>query len=65
MPSLSPQYRMADRLAGGELAEIIRKGRSKGLSWDSIAARLYADHYIEVTGNTVQAWAQQIDGSEP
>jgi len=52
---------MADRLAGGDLANIIAASRSKGFSWDSIAARLYADHHIEVTGNTVQSWARQLD----
>lgn len=54
----SSQYRMADRLAGGRLAESIAERLAEGLSFDAIASRLYADFGIETTGPTVQAWSK-------
>lgn len=58
------QFRMADRLADGQLTEAIRKFRAQGLSFDGIAGRLYAEHGIEVSGNTVAVWARKL-GIEP
>jgi DNA-binding transcriptional MerR regulator len=55
---------MTDRLAGGNLEERIRTLRNEGLSFDAIAARLYAEHQIEVTGTTIRSWAKQL-GIEP
>ncbi len=60
------QFRMADRLAGGELESLIRHLRFvEELSFDSIAARLWAEYRIEVTGNTVRAWAKDMTAPEP
>lgn len=61
---LSAQFRMADRLAGGRLAEIISDGRQDGQSLDHIARRLYAEHGIEVTRQTVANWSDAL-GIEP
>ena len=47
---------MADRLAGGALEAILRGLRADGESYDTIAKRLYADHGVDVTGQTVQNW---------
>lgn len=59
-------FRMADRLAGGNLADMIRAMREDDLSPDQIAARLYADHRIEVTGRTIARWLPSLvtDGPE-
>lgn len=57
MRTPSPQFRMADRLAKGNLATEITNYRAEGLSLDAIARRLYADHGIEVTRQTVASWA--------
>lgn len=54
----SPNFRMADRLADGKLAEIITTYRLEGLSFDDIARRLFADHGIEVTRQTIANWAE-------
>lgn len=47
---------MADRLAGGDLEQILLSYRDAGLSPDAIAARLYAEYRIEVTGTTITNW---------
>lgn len=52
----STQYRMADRLADGKLGDILTAGRMDGLSYDDIARRLFADHGIEVTRQTIANW---------
>lgn len=52
---------MADRLADGQLADIIAEGRASGLSYDEIGRRLYADFGIEVTRQTLANW----DSPEP
>ena len=48
--------RMADRLAGGNLADTIRTLTDEGLSPDGISRRLFADHGIDVSGRTVARW---------
>ncbi len=58
-------WRMADRLTGGTLAATIRGYRSEGLTPDQIAARLYADHGVEVTGRTLRRWFTDLFDSEP
>ena len=47
---------MADRLAGGNLADTIRTLTDEGLSPDGISRRLFADHGIDVSGRTVARW---------
>ena len=61
MRNPTPLFRMADRLAGGNLAETIMAMRSEGLSLDGIARRLYAAHGIEVTRQTVANWVAAIE----
>lgn len=62
MPPTSSLYRMADRLAGGKLTAILRDLRTRGLSPERIASRLYAEYGIEVTGATVANWLADLDG---
>lgn len=63
MPPKSSHYRMADRLAGGNLEQILADYRDAGLSSDAVARRLYAAHGIEVTGNTVATWTPPVADS--
>lgn len=49
-------FRMADRLAGGTLADTIRTLTAEGMSADAISRRLYADHGIDVSGRTIDRW---------
>lgn len=52
----SSLYRMADRLADGDLVAILQKMKAAGDSNGTIAKRLYADHGIDVTAQTVSNW---------
>lgn len=61
MQTPSVNYRNADRSCGGKLAEILAQSRADGLSYASIAARLFADYGIEVSAPTVGAWLRSID----
>lgn len=58
MRTPTPQFRMADRLAGGNLASDLLNHRASGLSLDATARQLYADHGIEVTRQTVANWLE-------
>jgi len=58
--SISAQFRMADRLAEGRLAEIITAGRAEGKSFEVIARDLYTDHGVEVTAQTVWNWHKRL-----
>lgn len=52
----SSQFRMADRMAGGNLAAIIGDLRADGRSYEEVTRRLFADFGIEVTRQTVARW---------
>ena len=56
MPPNSASYRMADRLTDGTLANLLRGYRSVGDSYQTIARRLFAQHGIEVTDQTINNW---------
>lgn len=47
---------MADRLVKGDLATILRQMKAEGDSNGTIAKRLYAEHGIDVTAQTVANW---------
>jgi len=61
MPPRSAHFRMADRLADGNLAEVLGALSEQGLSPESIAARLYRDYGIEAAGMTVRRWLVDLD----
>ncbi len=57
----SSHWRNADKLAGGRLAEIISDLRSAGLSPEAISRRLFSDHDIEVTRQTIYSWCATLE----
>jgi hypothetical protein len=57
---------MADKLADGNLGQIIIEGREQGKPFDAIARELYAAHGIEVTRQTLANWARSLaDADSP
>lgn len=52
---------MADRLLDGKLIELLREQREQGLSFDEISRRLFAEHEIEFTGQTLRNWLMADD----
>lgn len=61
MRTTTPLYRMADRLAGGELEQVLADMRAQGFSYDEISRRLYANYGIEVTRQTVANWLTSME----
>lgn len=53
----SPQYRMADHLAGGRLLELLTEKAANEVPWEVVSRQLYADFHIDVTGQTLRRWA--------
>lgn len=53
------QYRMADRLVGGTLPELLAK-LAPGRSYEGIARELYARHGIEVSRPTIARWLDDL-----
>lgn len=57
----SSLYRMADRMAGGALGAILGGLKASGASFDTIAKRLYAEHGIDVSSQTVANWLAAME----
>jgi len=55
-----PVWKMADRMTGGQLADIIRHERKRGMSYDEIMRFLYANYGIEITRTTLIKWGKEI-----
>lgn len=64
-PPNTQLWRMADRLAGGQLAQRITDLRSRGLGHEQISRQLFADHGIEVTRQTIATWTATLDQPDP
>lgn len=61
MPVDSSLYRMADRITGGDLRAILTGLRASGESFDTISKRLFAEHGVDVTSQTVANWVAAIE----
>lgn len=59
----SPNWLMADRLAGGHLADIILELRGD-LSWRQISLHLRDMYGIEATDITLAEWYRQLAADE-
>lgn len=56
MAIASPVFRMADNMVGGRLAQIIVGYHADGHSHEHISRLLWADHGIDVSGQTLRRW---------
>lgn len=52
----SPNWRMANRLAGGELDEIVSDRRANGQKWERISRDLLLEYGVEVSAVTLAVW---------
>jgi hypothetical protein len=59
----SATYELADIRTDGHLAELVATARTAGASWRSIARRLYADHGVDVTEQTLRNWFTEVEQS--
>lgn len=56
MAIASPVFRMADRLVDGNLAQIIVGYHNAGHSHEHISRLLWAEHGVDVSGQTLRRW---------
>lgn len=56
----SPQFRMAEHLAGGDLAGKLDSLFGKSQSWEQVGRDLYATYGISITGQTLRRWAEHL-----
>lgn len=57
----SPIRPLVDRILEGRLAEVLADWRETGVSYAGIAARMYAEHGIEVGAETIRKWCDELD----
>ena len=61
MPPKSGNYEMADRLADGNLANILREARANGDSLNTISRQLFADYGVTISVQTVANWLAVLE----
>lgn len=52
----SSNFQMADRVLDGELERVLTDLYTETRSWEEVSRRLYAEHGIRVTGQTLRRW---------
>jgi transposase-like protein len=55
---------MADRLLDGQLREVLGALYVDTRSWEEVSRRLFAEHGIRVTGQTLRRWNGELGISE-
>ena len=58
-------YRSIDRLLDGQLEQFLRTHRAQGLAWDAISLELVNRTGVEVTGQTLRVWSDQLGINTP
>ena len=53
-------WRMADRVLEGRLADTLGTLYRECRSWEAVARRLYADHGLTVSGQTLRRWGRDL-----
>lgn len=56
MPGPPPTFPLYDRLLGGSLVEYLTDKRAEGLTHGQIAAALFDEHAVNVSGETIRRW---------
>ena len=56
MPFDSPNWRMANRLTGDHLDDIVAEKQREGWSWERIARHLHTAHGVEVSRVSLSTW---------
>lgn len=60
MADATAQFRLIDLQLGGGLIALLASSRELGLSFEEISRRLYAEHGIEVSGQTLRNWNRKL-----
>lgn len=51
---------LVERLVGGDLAGLLRRWRTEGLTLDQMAVKMQTDHDIPVTRETLRRWCHEL-----
>lgn len=51
---------MADRVLNGTLADTLANFYKESRSWEEVARRLYAQHGLTVSGQTLRRWGREL-----
>lgn len=49
-------FPLIDRILDGHLADLLRQWKAEDMTHEQIARKLYIEHGIDVTGETVRKW---------
>jgi len=60
MAIASPVFRMADNMVGGRLAAIIVGYHNDGHPAEHISRLLWAEHGVDVSGQTLRRWLPML-----
>jgi phytoene/squalene synthetase len=60
----SSNFHMADRVLNGRLRQVLAELYLVTRSWEEVSRRLYADHGIRVTGQTLRRWNGELGISD-
>ncbi|HEV2071054.1 MAG TPA: hypothetical protein VGR26_14790 [Acidimicrobiales bacterium] len=60
----SSNFQMADRLLNGRLREVLGELYLDTRSWEEVSRRLYAEHGVRVTGQTLRRWNAELQISD-
>ncbi len=60
MAPCSASFRMADRLASGNLQALMGSLYDETGSWEEVSRRLFAELGITTSGQTLRRWAEQL-----
>lgn len=56
-----PVWRLADQIVGGNLEQLIRSKRRRGLSYPQIRDELYDEHGLRVSSSSLTRWGKRLD----
>lgn len=56
----SPNFQMADRVLDGRLRQVLTDLYGETRSWEEVSRRLYAEHNVRVTGQTLRRWNAEL-----
>lgn len=60
----SSNFQMADRVLDGQLREVLARLYVDTRSWEEVSRRLYAEHGVRVTGQTLRRWNGELQISD-
>jgi hypothetical protein len=61
----SSTFQMADRVLNGQLRQVLTDFYLDTRSWEEVSRRLYAQHDIRISGQTLRRWNGELGIEAP